>query len=701
MKATDMKGSWRIYLIYFGILLLALGVIVRAATVQFVEGKDLMSRVLETTLRYNDIPAIRGNIYATDGSLLATSIPIYEIRMDLNTEALTDEIFNENIDSLAICLSNLFEDKSSIVYRQELIEARANGARFHLIKKRVKYPVLKAMQKFPIFRKGRYKGGFIYFQQNIREKPFRLLAARTIGYDKSNVGRVGLEGAYSKELSGVSGKRLMQKLSGGVWMPLNDENEIEPQDGYDLYTTIDINIQDVAEQSLLQQLQKHDASHGCVVLMEVATGGVKAIANLTRNKEGNYYEGYNYAVGESTEPGSTFKLASLIAAIEDGLALPSDSVDTERGVVKFYDRKLKDSHEGGYGKITLGKAFEVSSNIGVAKVITSSYENNPQAFIDRLKSMHLHEKLGVEIVGEKKPFIKNTSDSLWSGISLAWMSHGYELRQTPLQTLAFYNAIANNGKMVRPMFIRALQDKRDVIKKVEPFVIDKAICSQNTVDKAKKMLEGVVERGTATNLRNSSFKIAGKTGTAKIWNKESGYKTVSYQASFVGYFPADSPKYSCIVVVNAPSKDVYYGNLVAGPIFQEVANKVYATSIEIHKELQEQNDFIAKSKIPYSKSGHKEDLKNVLDELGVSFNDDSKGSWVVTQTGEKQVQMLTRKVQKGLVPNVLGLGLQDALYLLENCGLEVSFSGIGMVKMQSIQGGTKVIKGTKIQLELS
>src|SRR5690606_6928859 len=450
---------------------------------------------------------------------------------------------------------------------------------------------------------------------------FNILAARTIGYDREGIQPVGIEGAYSKELRGINGKRLEQKIAGGVWMPISDENEIEPVDGSDVYSTIDVNIQDVAESALMKQLKKHHAGYGCVAVMEVATGEIKAIANLQRVKDSTYYESYNFAVGAATEPGSTFKLPALMAAFEDGYLDLDDMVDTEDGTTKFYDAVMRDSHKGGYGKISIKESFVKSSNVAISKEINRVYSKDPQKFIDRLNKMYVNKKLGIELAGEGTPYIKNTDDKSWSGITLPWMSIGYEVELTPLNILTFYNTVANNGKMVKPKFVREIRHRGQLVRKIETEVLNPSVCSEKTIKMAKEMLEGVVEEGTAKNLKNEVYKIAGKTGTAQIANKKLGYKykndlKVSHQASFVGYFPADNPKYTCIVVVNAPSKGVYYGNLVAGPIFKEVADKVYATSIEIHKEIHKKENQ-AKSRIPYAKDGYYPDLKRVYEEFSL------------------------------------------------------------------------------------
>jgi cell division protein FtsI (penicillin-binding protein 3) len=693
---------WRIYLLYVLIGLFGMTVIGKVLYIQIVEGDSLREKVKNLTTGYKKIEAVRGNIYADDGSLLATSIPIYEIRMDVNTNALTDKIFYENIDSLSLSLSNLFQDRSKNEYKKDLIQARKKGARYHLIQRKVKYTELKELKEFPIFRLGKYKGGLIFEQKNKRKKPFRLLAERTIGYEREGTNPVGLEGAYSSYLSGVQGKRLMKKISGGVWMPIGDNNEIEPRDGSDIYTTIDINTQDVAEHALLRQLSLQQADHGTVILMEVQTGEVKAIANLKRTEDGGYYEGYNYAIGEATEPGSTFKLGTLIALLEDGYADLDDLIDTEGGKKRYYDRTMFDTHD--YGTLTLKEAFEVSSNIAFAKTTASSYAGNPQQFIDRLKKMGLNRKLGIEIAGEGVPWVKDTDDKTWSGITLPWMAHGYEVLLTPLQILTFYNAVANNGKMVKPKFVKKVMDRGRVIKNVQTEVLIEQICSEETIEKVKIALEGVVENGTAKNLKAANYKIAGKTGTAQIANDKYGYKyesKVSHQASFVGYFPADNPKYSCIVVVNAPSRFVYTGNLVAGPIFKEVADKIYAKRLEIHSELSTQQHQ-ANSAIPYSKSGYYTDLSTVFEALNIATEVKTQNPLLVsTNTADSTVILRNRESNTNLVPNVVGMGIQDALYLLENRGLNVVFSGKGTIKHQSIRNGSKLIPGSTINLELS
>jgi cell division protein FtsI (penicillin-binding protein 3) len=692
--------------IYLGALLFALVIIGRILYLQFFVGEEIRKKAEDLTMKYVSIEPDRGDIYSNDGKrLLSTSVPYYEIRMDLKSSAMQDRVFNAGIDSLSYCLSRMFRDQSKSEYKRKLVTARRNGERYFLIARRVSHQQMQEMKQFPIFRLGRYKGGFIAIQKNHRIRPHQMLAARTIGYlnegESGNI--VGIEGAYDQYLKGITGVRLMQKTAGNIWIPVNDRNEVEPKNGFNIVTTIDIDIQDVAENALLRQLRLHNAHHGCAVLMEVETGEVKAIVNLERNQSGNYEETYNYAIAESTEPGSTFKLMSLIAAMEDGYVEPDDTVDTGKGAVRFYDKIIKDTREEGYGKITVQNAFEVSSNVGISQIIYKYYKDREEKFIDRLYRMHLNEPLNIDIKGEGIPHIQHPDDKLWSGISLPMISHGYEVRLTPLHVLTFYNAIANDGKMVKPMFVKKITNYGRVVKSFSTEVIDPSICSRGTLKKARLMLEGVVERGTAMNLKNENFRIAGKTGTAQIANEKYGYKVnarISYQASFVGYFPAEKPEYSCIVVINSPSSAVYYGNLVAGPVFREIANKVYATRLDMHEAVNNRKNDLAE--IPYSKNGNKEALNIVLDYLDIPSTPGSvESNWVATIRKEDHIGVNDLSFSRGLVPNVREMGLKDAVYLLETAGLVVEARGKGKVANQSIQAGLRVRRGDRIVLTMS
>ena len=696
----DNKGEIlkRVYLVYFVMVVLGLSILGKAAYIQFVEGDKWKEQAKRLSLKYENIEAVRGNILATDGSLIAASVPIFELRIDAGNTHYDDEFFYANVDSLAWHMSNHFKDKSQKEYKQILANGRKKHNRYVLLKRNITYTDLKKVRRFPIFRLGKYKGGLIVKSKSKRELPFKMLAYRTIGWDKEGTENdIGLEGAYSGRLEGEQGQRLVQRIGSGVWRPLNDENEIDPKNGHDIVTSIDINIQDVAEDALMRQLIAHDADHGCAVLMEVKTGFIIAIANLGKNGKGIYEEKYNYAIGESSEPGSTFKLASIMAALDDGLIKLSDTVDTQGGAVKFANRTMKDSHQGGYGRISVRKAFELSSNVGVSKVVVKAYKDKPQMFIDRLYAMGLNKQHMLDIPGEGWPSIKDTKNKHWSKVSLPWMSIGYEVAITPLQTLALYNAVANNGVMVKPQFIREIRSDGEVIETFGPVVLIPAITKNpETIAQARSLLEGVVIRGTATHLKNPVYSIAGKTGTAQIAQNNAGYNKSNYKASFVGYFPAEDPMYSMIVVINNPSKGVYYGGSIAGPVFKEVADKVYATRLNIVPK----KDSTLKQ-VPIYASGNTKELQTLYKGMQLTVPDSAYlYEWAHYVRRDDTIVAKGIMVEEGSTPDVRGLGARDALYLLESVGLKVQLSGKGKVKKQSITPGSKVVRGSKCIIEL-
>ncbi len=706
-EKKDIKKDflWRIYLMYFFIVLFALSVVLKVCTIQFAEGDYWREKEQQLTMKYVNIEASRGNIFSSDGCLLATSVPIFELRMDVVSEPVSNKIFYEKLDSLSLRLDQTFSHRSKNEWRASLKNARNSKERYFLIARKVNYSTLKEVRTFPIFKMGKYKGGLIVLQQSRRELPFKNLAQRTIGYDRKSNKPLGIEGAFNKDLQGVSGKRLMQKIAGGVYKPINQDNEIEPQDGNDVITTLDANIQDVAHHALEKQLRAQNAHHGCAILMEVKTGAIKAMVNLSRVDSGSYAETFNYAIGEGTEPGSTFKLASIMAAIEDGYTDLDEIVDTEGGRKTYAGGYvMKDSHDGGYGKITVKQVFEKSSNVGTSNIIMKYYKKQPQKFIDRLYSFGIHKPLGIALPGEATPYIKDTKSKLWSGLSLPLMSIGYEEKLTPLQTLNFYNTVANNGKMMRPQFVREIRAKGQLIKSFPPEVINPAICSQSTIDKAREMMEGVVKNGTATFLRTAPYQIAAKTGTAQIALGNKGYTQdgkKTYMASLCGYFPAKDPLYSIIIVVSAPSKAAYYGNEVAGPVFREIADKVYSNSKEIHKPLQV-DTARAIVHVPFVKSGKKSDVQVIAKVLSLKTAiADENANYVWAQINKETFQLKGLATKESEVPQLVGMGLRDALTILENQKITVKVIGRGVIKKQSLAAGTRVMKGAKITIELS
>jgi cell division protein FtsI (penicillin-binding protein 3) len=700
--ATRDEIVWRGALVYFAIGLLAVALLVRILILQYVQrGKwaDMSEKYVYKTA---EMPANRGDILTSDGRLLASSVPYYTIYMDTRSSGMSSSTWSNGINGLSAGLAQLIGVRSASGWRSAISEARKKGDRYFLIQRKVNYETLKKLKELPIFREGQYKGGMVAQAENRRILPNSDLAARTIGYLNlgSEGNEVGVEGAFDKDLAGKNGVAVKQRLTGGDWIIVDGPNSEESRDGNDVVTTLDLDLQDVATTALLNQLRKNDADHGCAVLMEVSTGNVKAIVNLGLQDDGDYHESYNYAIGESTEPGSTFKLPSIMAALEDGVIDTGDLVNTGTGMVKYYDKIIRDTKE--HGIITVKQVFEESSNVGTSKIIYEHYKDHPKDFVNRLYAMRLNKTLDLQLKGEGEPLIRYPGDKLWSGLSLPMMSHGYEVQLTPLQILTFYNAVANDGKMMRPLFVSAIMRNGSVITRYEPEVIINSIASRSTIRKAKKMMEGVVERGTAMNLRNPNYKIAGKTGTAQIAKDKYGYRTgehMSYSASFVGYFPAENPLYSCIVVVNSPSNGVYFGNIVAGTVFKEISDKVYAT--RFFRDYKPENKDDIKPSAPDIGNGYRGDINEVLKNIDVRYKRTADDDWVATRESGDTVRLAGIKLQQGLVPDVRGMSLRDAIFLLENSGIRVRYSGKGRVLRQSPEHGARYNEGTVVSLEMN
>ncbi|MGB1039476.1 MAG: penicillin-binding transpeptidase domain-containing protein [Flavobacteriales bacterium] len=683
---TSKGISGRIYFVYLTVFAFALLLVYKIFSIQMTVKPE--NNAFVSSISKVKINASRGNIFADDmeKSALAISIPIYELRMDMM--AVKSNLFESKVDSLALMLATVFKNRTKSEYKQRLYNARKDSNRYFLLKKNISYNELAEIKKAPILRKGQFRGGRIILKQNKRERPFGMLAERTIGYINAEGNGVGLEDAYQENLKGEKGEQYMKKVGGGHKIPLNDDYLKKPENGKDIYTTIDVNLQDVAEKALMTQLVSQNAQHGCAVLMEVKTGNIKAIANISKDRKGNYREIYNHAVGTSSEPGSTFKLASLMVALEDGKVDINDLVDTRDGTIQYYDRTMRDAHEGGDGVIPVWKAFDLSSNVGISYVINENYKKSPNKFLKGIKRLGLGEKLGIKIKGEGRPYVKTTADSTWSGISIPWMSIGYETQFTPLQILTFYNAVANDGVMVKPQFVKEIREGSKVVFKNEVEILKSSICSKKTIENAHFLLEKVVEEGTAKNLKNLDFKIAGKTGTTQVGYGRSDSEAnskVKHQASFCGYFPADNPKYSCIVVVAAPTRSIY-GNIVSGTVFKEIAEKVYATDIAMART----KDRLEIKNMPASKNGEREDLKLVFKALNVPVSFQSSDSkWISTFAKKEKVNL--NKKQIGEIPNTVGMGLKDAIYLLENKGYAVKVNGKGAVISQSQLAGNRKV----------
>lgn len=607
-----------------------------------------------TNFREAEIPAQRGNLYASDGSLLATSVRHYDIAIDGN--AMRQDLIDAHLNDLADSLSSIF-GKPSIHYRRIITEAKQSKKQYVKIARDLNFRQINRIQKFPIFNAGQIKGGFIVEDKLIRERSLKDIGSRTLGYVKNDTIKVGLEGAYNDLLAGKNGKRLEQRMGGGNWRPISATTEVDAVEGQDVVTTIDIGLQNIAYNKLYQQLTEYEADHGTVVVMEVKTGEVKAIANLTRLANGNYADIQNFAVGEASEPGSTIKTISLLAGLKSGEIDTATTVDTGRGRYTLYGRTITDSHAN--GTITVKKVLEQSSNIGTARLITNIWQDNPKRFMDIIKGeWKLDQPLGVDIPGEATPFIPNPDDASWSKQSLSSVSFGYESKLTPLQLLTFYNGIANNGKMLKPLFVKEIRKRGEVVKRFEPEVRVEEMADMNTIRKIQKMLQGVVERGTGRAFYNEHYAAAGKTGTARVeyWIKN---QPVQYRASFCGYFPVEDPKYSCIVVVHKPSrKKGIYGSTVAGPVFQALMEHVYVNSPKLY----------------------------------------------VANSNPKKKEITNNKFQlknnPKTFPNLKGKKGKDVIPALENAGIKVKYNGIGHVVSQSITPGSAFKKGQTVYLQL-
>lgn len=699
----SMKNEivWRIGLVYLLMTIIAGAIVFKALHVQMWEGEKWRKKSMVVKVKDFEVSPNRGDICACDGRKLASSVPYYELRLDASV--IKSDLFREKVDSLALCLSRFFRDESPAAYRKKLAAAKSKKKRYVLLnRRRVSFTELKEIRQFPIFRLGKNKGGLIEVVNSVRLQPHVNLASRTIGYlneadDGMFEGRVGIEEAYENELKGVPGRSMKQMMS-GTWVPVTVE---EPVDGDDVITTIDVDYQDIVQNALLRQLDLYEAANGTAVLMEVKTGDIKAIANLTRTASGGYKENMNYAIGDAGEPGSVIKVATMIALLEDGYVEPSDTIDLgTTGKYKFYDRVLTESDGKGMGKATVKRIMEKSSN-GIAKLVFEHYKDKPEKFIKRWRGMGLDKPLDIRIKGEGQPYIKNPGDKDWSGITLPWMSIGYELRITPLQMLAFYNAIANDGQRMRPRFVKEIRSRGDVVERFDTEEVGSRICSRGTLEKLKDMLEAVVENGTAKNIYTDKYRIAGKTGTARIADGTKGYGIRKYRASFAGYFPADKPLFSCIVVIDDPSLSKgFYANVVSASVFREISDKVYSIAYMQYGDAQSD----AEKSLPVCKNGLKQDFMNIFDELDYELDGraDVKGNdWVMTASGEgENVVLKPRRVNNSLIPNVKGMGLRDALYLLENAGLKVGVSGSGMVQSQSLTPGGDAREGAYIHIEL-
>ena len=709
---------WRVYLCFLGMVVLCVFVLGRAVYIQRAQGKFWKSMGDSLHIKSEPILAERGSIYSEDGNMLSTSVPVFDVYIDFGAEGLREKQgkrFKENIDSLSVCLANLFVDKTAIApktaddYKKELQQAYSDEDRYYSLRKKVSFDEYLQLRDFPLVRLGRNKSGFIIDPKDKRINPYGLLANRTIGLSRNDLTKnVGLELTYDSLLRGLSGQRFM-RYAAGAYIPV-EGSELDPVKGKDIVTTLDTYMQDVAENALMKMLKDNNSTHGTAIIMETATGKIKAIANLGQEKIKDsviYTEDLNYGIGHISEPGSVFKLATLMSLLEDKYADTGTIVDCEGGVKYFSGLRVTDSHLGTH-ETTVKEAFAASSNVAFAKLGDQYYHNAPQKFLDHLHKMHLDMPTGVDIIASSgNPQIKKITNKFWSATTIPWMSHGYEVMESPLSMLVLYNAVANNGRMMKPYLVNQIRDYGVVVKQFQPQVLDPQICSPENIGKLKGCMLEVVRglHGTAHKvLFDSTYQIAGKTGTAVSANGNQGYNKGSkiYQASFIGYFPADAPKYSMAVVIqNSRESKLVYGADVSGAVFKEISDKLYAhylTPAVSHTSF-------TKDSLVNNATGLKKDMQFILSFMHISYADSAvSGTWRHVELAQNTAAMNAAVVNSAAVsimPDVTGMGLKDAVYLLENKGLKIAVQGKGKILSQSLPAGTNYTKGNKITLYLN
>lgn len=702
---------WRVYLSFIGIVAFALLILGRVVYIQQVQGAYWKSMAQKQQQRFQTIEAERGTIYSEDGNMLSTSIPVFDIYVDFGADGLREhdgKRFFENLDSLSMALAGLFPG-SARDYRRFLEKGYRSKDRYTLLQRNVSFRQYQALRRFPLIRLGKNKSGFIAEVKPKRLNPYGLLANRTIGLSREYIDsdgkirntNVGIEDSYDSVLKGESGKRLVKYLAGGVFVPV-EGSEIEPENGRDIITTIDVNVQDIAENALLRMMQENECDHGTCIVMEVKTGKIKAIANLGRTSSGNYWETRNYALVAS-EPGSTFKLATMLSLLEDGYVRLTDKVNLEGGEWKVNRRTVYDAESHGLHEVTVQQAFEHSSNVGMAKLTMAHYSSHPADFIGHLQKLGLNRYSGIDIRGETPPVIKTPASRTWSATTLPWMSFGYEVMISPLQTLMLYNAVANDGVMMKPYLVNAVQQNGQLLESYEPRVKMEEICSKKTLSLLQQCLKGVCNNpgGTGYNLfKGAPYTVAGKTGTALVADGNRGYANHIYQSSFAGYFPADDPVYSCIVVIkNKPFAKKFYGASVAGPVFKEIADKLYAlqTGTAVLPVTAAKGDSTAPAYV-----GSVKDIQELMQAWDIPVQAaDSLQDWAMLKAAPGLAALKPVPLQKDSMPDLRGMGLKDALYLLEKLELKVNVRGRGRVIAQSLAPGTFFKEGQKIMIELN
>jgi len=703
----DVKRDilWRVYLSFILIVLVCILILSKAFYIQQVQGKYWRSLSDSLHQRIEEIPAARGTIYSEDGQMLSTNIPQFDIYIDFRVTPLHEKngfLFRNNIDSLSLSLATLFKDKTAEKYKDELTKAFDISEGNYELRKKISYREYLKLVKFPLFKLGRYKSGMIAQEKNIRLNPYENIGYRTIGLARDE-NKVGLEKSYDTVLNGRNGRQLVRAIAGGVTVPVQEgEFEIAPEVGKDIVSTLDVFIQEVTENALKKMMIQNEATTGVAMVMEVKTGKIKAIANLGKVGEGVYVEDLNYAI-TPTEPGSTFKLVTLLSALEDGNVTLNSRLNLEGGVWKVAGQTVFDSEKHGKFDASVLEAFEESSNVGMAKIAMTHYSNKVDVFFKHLSKLRLDSTSGIDLVGERQPRLVKPGSRLWGPTTLPWMAFGYNIEISPIQTLNLYNSIANNGVMMRPYLVNAIQEEGKKIKTFLPTVYNAQLCKPSTIRDLRIALEGVCINGTAKTLfKNSLYKVAGKTGTAKVANGNKGYGEGIFQSSFAGYFPADNPQYTCVVIIkNRPHAPIFYGASVAGPVFKEIADRLYSTYIQ--NKLDIAPVFAMKDSQLFNYSISKMSLQTIAKQLSIPYQDSSLSTndWIQLQGKGKTLKAAQQVISDSSMPNMTGMKLQDALWLCEKKGLLVKCVGKGKVIKQSIAQGELIIKGQQIQIELN
>ncbi len=699
---------FRVYVAFSAICLLGLAIIVKAAMIQIKDGPELRAKAQDMSLRTDTLFAQRGNIYTEDGTMLCSTIPQFDVHIDFSV--IKKEIFDKNIDSLSIQLANLFQNKTAAQYKKEFTKEYKDTTRYYTLGTNIPYDKYFQLRNFPIFNKGQRRGGIIVTTKNTRDNPYDILALQTVGKyqpaiwkEKKLVRNVkGLEAMYDSLLSGANGWRMRQRIAASKWATV-EGSQIEAQDGKDVVTTLDISIQNIAEHALMDALEQYNCWNGTCVVMEVSTGKIRAMANLGAGKDGKYYEDQNYALALA-EPGSTFKIVTLLSLLKDGYINVEDDVNCNGGQRQFAHRVMHDSHHG-LGVMAIKDAYAHSSNVAMASLAYKYYYDHPEVFIKHIKELHLNSKTGIDLNGETKAVLAEPNEkNIWNAATLPWLATGYGVMITPLHTCMMYNAIANNGKMMKPYLVSSIREYGREIKKIEPTVLEEAIATKDAIAQLKKCTEEVVISGTGRHIKSPYYTIAGKTGTAQVWDKGIPYSAGVYQGSFVGYFPADNPKYTMVVVIRTkPHSNSYYGGTIAAPVFRMVADKIFANGQGAWKG-GAVDSFSKNNKANYTAQASTFfNQKTILNALKMPMNKqfgNAEISKIKTDSNHK-IAINVQNIAENIVPNVVGMSLKDAIYILEKQGLQVRISGTGMIQSQSISAGSIAKKGQLITILLS